>query len=140
MPVHDDAVGDQEGGQGATATGEGAVGWRRSRIFTPPGDAAQRNQWKTPVNGNNYSSGRALDYGNVDNDDNGLGDGGPALMIKDEDGQSGVATGGDDKGTRLRSHLICGIGRGAGIRHNIHSECIVTWYHFFISVLSFRVK
>ncbi len=37
----------------------------------PPGDAAQGDQLKTPVNGNTYGSGRALDNEIVDNDDNG---------------------------------------------------------------------
>ena len=96
---------------------------------------------KTAMNGNNYSSGRALDDEFMDNDDNGPGGGGPALMIKDEDGQAGVATGGDDEGNRLRSRLICndGNGRGAGIRRSIHSECIVTYLCQSITI-SFRVK
>ena len=38
------------------ATDRGNTGWRRSRIFSPPRDAAQGDQWKTAVNGNNYSS------------------------------------------------------------------------------------
>ena len=61
----------------------------------------------TTGNGNNYSSGRAWDDENVDNDDNGSGGGGPASMIEDEDNQAGVATGGDDEGKRLCSCLIC---------------------------------
>jgi hypothetical protein len=107
-----------------TATGEGTAGWRRSRILSPPRNAAKEAQWKTAVNGNNYSSGRALDNESVDNNDNGSGGGGPASMIDDEDNQAGVATGGDDKGNLLRSCPICndGIGRGVGIKHSIHSE------------------
>ncbi len=95
---------------------------------SPLVDAAQGDQRKTTVNSNNYSSGRAFDDENVDNDNNGSGGGGPASMIKDEDNLAGVATGGNDKGNCLCSHLICdkGIGQGAGIRRSIHSECIVT--------------
>ena len=74
--------------------------------------------------GNNYSSGRALDDESVDNNDNGLGGGGPALMIDNEDDRAGVVTGDDNKGNRLCSCPICndGIGRGVGIRRSIHSE------------------
>jgi hypothetical protein len=61
VPVCDGAVGDRDGGQGATATEEGTVEWRRSRILSPLGDAAQGDQRKTAVNGNNYGSNRALD-------------------------------------------------------------------------------
>ena len=61
----------------------------------------------TTGNGNNYSSGRAWDDENVDNDDNWLGGGGPALMIEDKDGRAGVATGGNGEGKCLCSHLIC---------------------------------
>ncbi len=141
MTVCDGAVGDQEDGYGMTATGGGTAGWRRSRILSPPGDAAQGDQWKTAVNSNNYGSGRALDDEHVDDDDNGLGGGGPALMIVDEDDLAGVATGGDDEGNCLRSHLICndGIGRGAGIRRSIHIECIVTFLFQSITI-SFRVN
>ena len=64
------------------------------------------------MNGNNYSSGRALDNESVVVDNNRLGGGGPASMIDDEDDQAGVATGGDDKGNRLRSCPICNNGRG----------------------------
>jgi hypothetical protein len=107
----------------------------------PPGDAAQGDQLKTAVNGNTYGSGRALDDEFVDNDDNGPGGGGPALMIVDEDDRAGVVTGGNDEGNCLRSRLICddGIGRGAGIRRSIHSECIVTFLFQSITI-SFRVK
>ena len=63
VPVCDGTVGNQEGGQGATATGEGTVGWRRSRILSLLGDAAQGDQWKSSVKGNNYGSGRALGIG-----------------------------------------------------------------------------
>ena len=48
------------------------------------------------MNGNNYGSGRALDDENVDNDDNGLGGGGPASMIDNKDDEAGVATGEND--------------------------------------------
>ena len=68
-----------------TATGGGTAGWRTSWILSPPGDAAQGDQLKTTVHGNNYGSGRALDDEFVDDDDNGPGGGGPALMIVDED-------------------------------------------------------
>jgi hypothetical protein len=93
------------------------------------------------VNGNNYGSGRALDDENVDGNDNGLGGGGPALMIVDEDDRAGVATGGDDEGNCLCSCLICndGIGRGAGIRRSIDSECVVTFLFQSITI-SFRVN
>ena len=43
----------------------------------------------------------------MDNNDNGLGGGGLALMIKDKDNRAGVATGGDDEGKCLCSRLIC---------------------------------
>ncbi len=85
----------------------------------PPGDAAQGDQRKTTVNCNNYSSGRALD------DENILGGRGLVSMIQDESDRAGVATGGDNEGNHLCSHNK-GIGRGAGIRCSIHSECIVT--------------
>ncbi len=91
-------MGDQEGRQGATVTGEGTVGGRRSRILSPPGDAAQGDQRKTAVNCNNYSSGRALD------DENILGGRGLVSMIKDEDDQAGVATGGDDEGNIVNAY------------------------------------
>jgi hypothetical protein len=42
-----------------------------------------------------------MDYYN-----NGLGGGGPALMIEDKDNQAGVAIGGNDEGNRLCSRLI----------------------------------
>ena len=56
MTVRDGAVGDQEGGYGTPATGGGTIGWRRSRILSPPRDAAQGDQWKTAVKGSNYGS------------------------------------------------------------------------------------
>ena len=70
------------------------------------------------MNGNNYSSGRALYDESVDDNDNGSGGGGPASMIDGENDRAGVATGGDDEGNRLRSCPVCndGIGRGVGIR------------------------
>ena len=141
MTFCDGAVGNQEDGYGTMATTGGTAGWRRSRILSPPGDAAQGDQWKTAVNGNNYSSSRALDNENVDGDDNGSGGGGPALMIIDKDNRAGVVTGGDNEGNCLRSRLICneGIGRGAGIRRSIHSECIVTFLFQSITI-SFRVN
>jgi hypothetical protein len=93
------------------------------------------------MNGNNYRSGRALDDENVDDDDNGSRGGGPALMIDDKDDRAGVATGGDNEGNCLRSCLICddGIGRGAGIRHSIHSKCIATFLFQSVTI-SFRVN
>ena len=114
VTIPDGAVGDQEGGYGMTATGGGTTGWRRSRILSPPGDAAQGDQLKTAVNGINYGSGRALDDEFVDDDDNGPGGGGPALMIVDEDDRAGVVTGGNDEGNCLRSRLICDDGIGGG--------------------------
>lgn len=114
VTIPDGAVGDQEGGYGMTATGGGTTGWRRSRILSPPGDAAQGDQLKTAVNGINYGSGRALDDEFVDDDDNGPGGGGPALMIVDEDDRAGVVTGGNDEGNCLRSRLICDGGIGGG--------------------------
>ena len=137
----DGAVGNQEDGYGTPATGGGTPRWRRSWILSPPGDTAQGDQWKTALNGNNYGSSRALDDENVDGNGNGLGGGGPALMIVDEDNQEGVATGGDDEGNCLRSRLVCndGIGRGAGIRRSIHRECIVTFLFQSITI-SFRVN
>ena len=141
MTIRDGVVGNQEDGYGTTATGGGTAGWRRSRILSPPGDAAQGDQWKTAVNGNNYGSGRALDDENMDGDNNGLGGGGPVLMIVDKDNRAGVATGGDNEGNCLCSRLICddGIGQGAGIRHSIHSKCIVT-FSFQRITISFRVN
>jgi hypothetical protein len=93
------------------------------------------------VNGNNYGSSRALDDEFVDDDGNEPGGGGPALMIVDKDDRAGVATGGNNEGNCLRSRLTCddGIGRGAGIRCRIHSECIVTFLFQSITI-SFRVK
>ncbi len=80
MLVHDVAVGNQDD------SNRGGDRWVEEESDPlPPGDAAQGDQWKTGMNGNNYGSSRALDDENVDNDDNGLGGGGPALMIDDED-------------------------------------------------------
>jgi hypothetical protein len=93
------------------------------------------------MNGNNYGSDRALDDENVDDYDNGSGGGGVASMIDNKDDQAGVVTGGNDEGNCLRSRLICNddIGRGAGIRRSIHSECIVTFL-FQSIIISFRVN
>ncbi len=99
--VHDVAVGNQDDGDRG---GDRLVEEESDPL--PPRDAAQGDQWKTVMNGNNYGSGRALDDENVDDDDNGSGGGGPALMIDDEDDRAGVATGGDDEGNCLRSRLI----------------------------------
>jgi hypothetical protein len=143
VTICDGAVGDQKGGYGTPPTGGGTAGWRRSRILSPPRDAAQGDQLKTTVNGNNYGSGRALDDEFVDNDDNGPGGGGLTLMIENKDSRAGVATGGDDEGNRLRSRLICedNIGRGAGTRHSIYSECMVTYLSQRITIsFRFRVK
>ncbi len=120
---------------------EGQLGGGGVGSSPPPGDAAQGDQWKTAVNGNNCGSGRALDNENVDGNDHELGGGGPALMIVDEDDQAGVATGGDNEGNCLRSRLICddGIGLGAGVRRSIHGECIVTFLFQSITI-SFRVN
>ena len=94
---------------------EGPLGGGGVGSSPPPGDAAQGDQWKTAaLNGNNYGSGRALDDENVDGNDNGLGGGGPALMIVDEDDRAGVVTGGNDEGNCLRSRLICDDGIGGG--------------------------
>ena len=86
----------------------------KSDPLPPLGDAAQGDQLKTAMNGNNYGSGKALDDEFVDNDDNGPGGGGPALMIVDEDDRAGVVTGGNDEGNCLRSRLICDDGIGGG--------------------------
>jgi hypothetical protein len=139
VTVCDGAVSNQKGEYGTTATGRVTAGWRRSRILSSPRDTPQGDQWKTAVNGNNHGSGRALDDENVDNDDNGPGGGGLALMIVDEDNQAGVATG--DERICLHSRLIRnnGIGWGAGIRCSIHSKCIVTFLFQSITI-SFRVN
>jgi hypothetical protein len=65
-------------------------GGRRSRILSPPRDAAQGDQWKTAVNGNKYSSGRALDDESVDNNNNRLGGGGLVWTIVNEDDRAGA--------------------------------------------------
>ena len=99
-------MGNLKGRQVATATGEEKVAWRRSQILFPPRDAAQGDQLKTVVSGNNYSSSRVLDDENVDDNNNRSGGGRSASMIEDKDDQAGAMTGGNGKGNCLHSRLI----------------------------------